>query len=361
MTVRRFTIALTIILLTGVGCGSLRQFPLSTTQLSPAAQPGGRTLRYDPISKVALGYEPQVAAVSPDGRLVATAGRDPFIDIWDVATGGKRTRLIGHRLPPIGALVFARDGRTLLSGGGDQERGTSEPTIRMWDLATGELLESISEAHTAEIVSLAISADAKQLFSAGTDSLKMWDIPPVKGARGMWADHISPICGMAASRDLQIIATGGRDHRVLVRRGLDLARFETLHGHEAAPCGLSLSPDGSQLVSWDFGSTLSTLRVWDLARLAPVRRVDVRGRILTVFFRGSGATAAMMGVPVVVGGPRRQAGIPDTVQFLSVQDGRIVGELSVTPKLVVSTPDGRIVVSAGWDGTVRVFRLRPQE
>jgi WD40 repeat protein len=65
---------------------------------------------------------------SPDGRLVATAGFDRSLRIWDVATGEQRQVL---RSPEAQLTVrFSPEGRHLLAG---EHRGT----VRLWDLQAG--------------------------------------------------------------------------------------------------------------------------------------------------------------------------------------------------------------------------------
>ncbi len=54
-------------------------------------------------------------AISPDGRLVATAGEDKTIRLWSAATGEPVGGAFRHPMK-VGALAFSPDGRTLLSG-----------------------------------------------------------------------------------------------------------------------------------------------------------------------------------------------------------------------------------------------------
>jgi WD domain, G-beta repeat len=67
------------------------------------------------------------AAFDPSGTLLATAGRDRSVWLWDLARGEEVARLPGHT-SYIWSLAFSPDGATLASGSGDF-------TVRLWDTA----------------------------------------------------------------------------------------------------------------------------------------------------------------------------------------------------------------------------------
>ncbi len=71
-------------------------------------------------------------ALSPDGKLIATAGLRGGIAIIERATRKILHRLTGPGLP-VWSLVFDSDSRTLISGGADR-------TIRRWDAVEGRAL-----------------------------------------------------------------------------------------------------------------------------------------------------------------------------------------------------------------------------
>ncbi len=68
-------------------------------------------------------------AVSPDGKVAATAEKDWNVRLWDVATGKRLRTLEGHR-HWVSAVVFSPDGKRIASVSRDR-------TVRVWDAATG--------------------------------------------------------------------------------------------------------------------------------------------------------------------------------------------------------------------------------
>lgn len=108
------------------------------------------------------------ACVSPDGSLIAAAGRDGSIVIWDSASGRKASVFKGHDKRAL-SCAFSPDSRAILTS-------DKEGNLRLWDSRTGEKLMDWP-GHGQAIRSCGISPDGRMALCGGNDkTLRLWDI-----------------------------------------------------------------------------------------------------------------------------------------------------------------------------------------
>jgi RNA polymerase sigma factor (sigma-70 family) len=94
---------------------------------------GGREIRQWPLLPPAVA-----AAVSPDGKRVATPSGDGTVRIWDPATGQK-LRDIDTRRPTIAGLGFSPDGKTIAT------KTELNSAVNLWDTTTGTHLRTLGQ------------------------------------------------------------------------------------------------------------------------------------------------------------------------------------------------------------------------
>jgi WD40 repeat protein len=117
----------------------------------------------------------QAAALSARGTHVAAAAYEGTVVVWDIATGRELHAFQGHRAR-VNALAFSRDGRTLVSGGGD--------TVLLWDAVGRTVRRRLGErGTTAE--RLAFLPDGKTLVVG--DSHRPPELWEVGGGRRLRA------------------------------------------------------------------------------------------------------------------------------------------------------------------------------
>ena len=306
------------------------------------------------------------AAVSPDGKRIATGGADKSVVVTDAATGDVLTRwkedsdvrgvaftqdskklaigLSGTNKPgratiravdsgkvlvtlplttPVRSLAFSHSGKQLATNG---ER------VQIWDSETGEQQEDYGPGGPA----IAFAPDDTRIcFSRWSESGKPAEVDVLDLGEGAVSFSLNAqaqtgqVRAIAWSPDDTRIATGSDDRVVRVWDAHTGALSRTLPGHGDAVISACFSPDSKRLVSSGLDDEA---RVWDLDTPADATRP----------------------LPPPQGGARLRPQIRDFRLF--ARENRVLFKHS---RQAIFSPDGSHIVTGSFSGIVRTWNAMP--
>ncbi len=293
-------------------------------------------------------------AVSPDGSLVATAGGEGGVRLYD-AKSGDMLRVIGAG---DRCVVFSPDGKTLTAAGFHMDKLSA-----LWDVQSGKRLQTFVGHTEWEVDATAISPDGKLLASTGVDKqILVWEIATGK-LRHQITDQPYRMAALVFSPDSHTLATGGGDKAVKLWDMATGKLRRSLEGHRDWVCTLSFSSDGKLLASgscewgshrghdWprspDRGEEQSEWRLWDVTTGKMLGQRSEKGRILSLAISPAG--------DALVCGVGKHVRLYDLTRDAASRDVAI-HHADVTS--VAFAPDGGSVFSASHDQTVHRTNLK---
>ena len=238
-------------------------------------------------------------AFSPDGVLLASAGVEGTVKIWDAGSGQELRNLTGHN-SAVWSVAFSADGSRLASASHDG-------TVKLWDATSGVELRSLN-GHTGHVLGIAFSRDGSWLASTDINGVvKLWDaangheLHTLKG-------HTSAVPSVAFSLDGSRLASAGVDRTVRISDPTTGQELLTLKGHMCAVRSAAFSPDDRWLSSaGDDG-----VKLWDARPRSAAVKADTEAlAVLAVLFAKplprDAVLAAVRRDPILTEDARRRA------------------------------------------------------
>jgi WD40 repeat protein len=242
-------------------------------------------------------------AVTPDGRWMVSGSEDATIKVWDLESGKCIRTIMGDKYG-IEALALTQDGQWAVSGSYDKK-------LKVWDLKTGACIHTLehNSAVLAKFMTVAVTPDGKRAISGAGPSIKVWDL--------------------------------GNGECV---RTLEVAEFGELSY-------AAMTPDGQQAVSLENSTYFpGPLKFWNLENGECIREMKVPGRIGSIALTPDWCKGICT----------MEWNYKGFYKMLDLQDNGVLHRLKGHTKpvtAIVLTPDGRQIISASEDHSIKVWDL----
>lgn len=302
---------------------------------------------------------PESLAFAPRGDLLTIGLRNGQVMRYDVADPG-RPRAVGDPLPAhdgaVGAVRVSPDGRRMATAGDDG--------VRVWDLTTPTRPTPHGPAltgHDGAVHALDFGPDGDTLVSGGHDrTLRLWDLRNPDRVRQLGTPlrgHTQPVFSIAWSGDGRTVASSGFDQTVRLwnvenprkahPRGQD-GGVPVLTGHDAHVLSVAFSPDSNTLLS---ASEDNRLRLWN------VRNPDY-GKALGDPVTGH--TGAVWSAAFRPDDPLTFASSGDDGEVILWQRPRsVLSDLNNPALATAISPDGAVLaVGSEADAAIRLYDVR---
>jgi WD40 repeat protein len=271
-------------------------------------------------------------AFSSDGRLLASAGQNNEVKLWDLTTQ-QEIKSFKHN---GGWEVFflANDQQLALSTG------------EVWNIESGEIVHAAATNRSQST----FSSDGRWMALAPSNlPIELWNTATWQIERTL-DKHSDAVIGMAFSADSSLLATGsalGPDNIADISIKLwDVAggrELFTLEGHRTDIHAVAFSPDGSLLVS---GGIDPTVKIWDVKSGQLIRSLQSGEGVMDVIFSPDGTLVA-------------SAGSDGTVKLWDAINGKLLKTLVHPDELmtVAFSPDGTLLASGSYDNLVYLWGI----
>jgi len=332
-------------------------------------------------------------SLSQDGKLLATAGRDRTVKVWDLAakkdiqtfkgfpsdvksvlfidgkiastTGtwrkekekvkekdkevekvkeywegeirigdvksGKQERTIRGHGATIEAAALSKDGKTLVTASDDE-------TAKIWDVAAGKDTQTL-KGHTGAVIGVAVTGDGKKVATCSKDStLKIWDAATGKELASFKVERIVKVEVKNDEKGKKKEAPKDKDKKEEPKTKQE--KETKVLGREFTV--VAFSPDGKRLAA---GNLDGEIKIYDVDGAKEVRELKAPDGVWALAFSPDGSKLA-------------SGGWDQTIKVWDAASGKDVNTIKAhigTVTTLVFSNDGQQIISGGLDGLVKIW------
>ncbi len=271
-------------------------------------------------------------------NMLASAGWDGTVRLWDMSVGEPVNKWIAHR-HPVTALATNTDGSILASGCGAEDR------VVLWTSHDG-VPSKVLNGHRKGVACLAVSPDGRLLAAGCYDGgCRLWRMRDGALLKTLKADGES-VRSAVFSPDGTVLATGGEETVIRLWSIPDGELIATLHGHTMTVRSLIFTPGGDMIAS---GSSDNSIVVWNASDGTMVKKLTGHSNVVTAL--------AMSNDGKVLA----SAGWDRAVRLWTMPEGHPWGTLEghFGPVTCLTTdPESRMLVSGSHDCSVMMWNFQ---
>lgn len=199
---------------------------------------------------------------SRDSQFIFTASADATLASFDVDSGQRIRRHIGHE-EIVNCLDVSKRGQEMLVSGSD------DGTIGIWDPRQKNAVDYLETENSMPVTAVALSEAGNEIYSGGIDNdIRAWDIRKRAVVYKMLG-HTDTVTSLSISPDSQTLLSNSHDSTV---RTWDIRPFASVERHiktyDGAPAGVEKNLlracwnyNGEKIAA---GSGDRTVVVWDV-------------------------------------------------------------------------------------------------
>ncbi len=208
-----------------------------------------------------------VLAISPNEQVLATAGENNVVRLWQTNGGGFGPQQLAGFTGPVKSVAFSLDNASVIGGSTGEK-----PAALVFELQSGAMQQRFTQ-HTQPVIGLVLAGEDGRVLSADAAGVIVWSTHAVRSISG----HGSQVMSLASLPGTPMQVFSGSLDATARRWNLDNGQQLGQYNHGGAVTAVAVRPDGQRLAT---ASDNHTAKLWNIngQQIAEMRS-DVRRKV----------------------------------------------------------------------------------